>query len=112
MTQLLSTFHDFARSRNLSVATDFAFLDLAKAFDSVTHDRLLIKLYSLSIESKLLNWLRHFLTCRKQRVVVRETFSDRAPVISDFACHRYKRNWTVILSQKFRAFLMKWNNVS
>ena len=82
VTQLLSTFHDFARSRNSSVATDVVFLDLAKGFDSVPHERLLIKLYSLGIESKLLNWLRHFLTCRKQRVVVRGTFSDWAPVIS------------------------------
>ena len=82
MTQLLSTFHDFARSRNSSVATDAVFLDLAKAFDSVPHERLLIKLYSLGIESKLLDWLRHFKACRKQRVVVRGTFSDWAPVIS------------------------------
>ena len=79
---LLSTFHDFARSRNSSVATDVVFLDLAKAFDSVPHERLLIKLYSLGNESKLLNWLRHFLMCRKQRVVVRATFSDWTPVIS------------------------------
>ena len=82
VTQLLSTFHDFARSRNSSVATDVVFLDLAKAFDSVPHERLLKKLYSLGIESKLLNWLRHFLTCRKRRAVVRGTFSDWAPVIS------------------------------
>ena len=58
------------------------FLILAKAFDSVPHERLLIKLYSLGIDSKLLNWLRHFLPCRKQRVVVRGTFSNWAPVIS------------------------------
>ena len=82
VTQLLSTFHEFARSRNSSVATDVVFLDLAKAFDSVSHERLLIKLYSLGIGSKLLNWLRHFLTCRKQRVVVRGTFADWALVIS------------------------------
>ena len=54
MTQLLSTFHDFAKSRNSSVASDVVFLGLAKAFDSVPHERLLIKLYSLGIESKLL----------------------------------------------------------
>ena len=82
MTQFLSTFHDFARSRKSSVATDVVFLDLAKAFDSVLHERLLVKLYSLGNESKLLNWLSHFLTCRKQGVVVRGTSYDWAPVIS------------------------------
>ena len=40
-TQLLSTIHDFAKSRNSSFATDVIFLDLAKAFDSVPHERLL-----------------------------------------------------------------------
>ena len=44
VTQLLPTFHDFARSRNSSVAKDVLFLDLAKAFNSVPHERLLIKL--------------------------------------------------------------------
>ena len=82
VTQLLSTFHDLARSRNSCVATEVVFLCLTRAFDSVPHERLLIRLYSLGIESKLLNWLRDFLTCRKQRVVVRGTFSDWAPVIS------------------------------
>ena len=57
-------------------------LDLAKAFDSVPHERLLIKLRSLGLEGNLLNWLRHFLTCRKQRVVVRGTCSEWAPVVS------------------------------
>ena len=32
------------------VATVVVFLELAKAFDSVPHERLLIKLYSLGIE--------------------------------------------------------------
>ena len=63
-TQLLSTIHDFAKSRNSSFATDVIFLDLAKAFDSVPHERLLIKLRSLGIVGNLINWLRHFLTCR------------------------------------------------
>ena len=82
MIQLLSTFHVFARSRNSSAATNVVFLDRTKAFDSVPHERLLIKLYSLGIEWKLLKWLKHFLSCRKQGVVVRRTFSDWVPVIS------------------------------
>ena len=82
-THLLSTIHDFAKLRNSSFARDVIFLDLAKAFDSsVPHEHLLIKLYSLGIEGNLFNWLRHFLTCGKQRVVVRGTFSEWVPVAS------------------------------
>jgi len=35
-------------------------LDFAKAFDSVPHERLLLKLHSLGINGKLLSWLRSF----------------------------------------------------
>ena len=81
-TQLLSTFNDWAKSRNLSIPTDVIFLDLAKAFDSVPHERLLLKLKSNGIDSSLLNWLRHFLVGRKQRVVVSRSCSDWSCVTS------------------------------
>ena len=81
-TQLLSTFNDWAKSRNLSIPTDVIFLDLAKAFDSVPHERLLLKLKSNGIDGSLLNWLRHFLVGRKQRVVVRGSCSDWSRVTS------------------------------
>ena len=81
-TQLLSTFNDWAKSRNLSTPTDVIFLDLAKAFDSVPHERLLLKLKSNGIDGSLLNWLRHFLVGRKQRVVVRGSCSDWSCVTS------------------------------
>ncbi|CAB4043344.1 Hypothetical predicted protein, partial [Paramuricea clavata] len=44
VTQLLSTVDDWVRSRNSGVPTDVIFLDLAKAFDSVPHERLILKL--------------------------------------------------------------------
>ena len=81
-TQLLSTFNDWAKSRHLSTPTDVIFLDLAKAFDSVPHERLLLKLKSNGIDGSLLNWLRHFLVGRKQRVVVRGFCSDWSCVTS------------------------------
>ena len=85
VTQLLSTINDWAKSRNLSIPTDVIFLDLAKAFDSVPHERLLLKLKCNGINGCLLNWLRHFLTDRKQRVVVRGTCSDWSSVTSGTA---------------------------
>ena len=48
----------------------------AKAFDSVPHERLSLKLKCHGIEGPLLRWFRSFLTDRKQRVVVRGTQSS------------------------------------
>ena len=73
VTQLLSSLNDWAKSRNLSRPTDVDFLDLAKAFDSVPHERLLLKLKSNGIDGRLHAWLTHFLTGRRQRVFLRGT---------------------------------------
>ena len=52
------------------------FLDLPKAFDSVPHERLLLKLKSNGIDGCLHAWLRHFPTGRRQRVILRGTRSN------------------------------------
>ena len=46
------------------------FLDLSKAFDKVWHKGLLYKLRNLGVKDPLLSWFRHYLTDRKQRVVI------------------------------------------
>ena len=46
------------------------FLDISKAFDKVSHERLLLKLSLNGISGKLLKLLRDFPCCRKQRVVL------------------------------------------
>jgi AraC-like DNA-binding protein len=55
---------------------------MAKAFDSVTHERLLLKLERYGIGGNLLLWFRNFLTNRKQRVVIQGTPSEWSSVIS------------------------------
>ena len=57
-------------------------MDLSKAFDSVPHERLLLKLNRYGIDGQLHLWFRNFLTKRKQRVLIRGTFSEWSPVIS------------------------------
>ena len=57
-------------------------MDFAKAFDSVPHCRLLLKLESLGIGGKLLSWLEYFLTKRFQRVVIDGSYSEWLPVRS------------------------------
>ena len=82
VTQLLSSLSDWAKSRNLSRPTDVVFLDLAKAFDSVPHKRLLLKLKSNGIDGRLNAWLSYFLTGRRQRVILRGTRSNWSSVTS------------------------------
>ena len=82
VAQLLSTLHDCTKSRNNSIPTEVIFLDLAKAFDSVPHERLLLKLNRYSIGGNMLVWFQNFLTHRKQHVVIRGICSKWSPVIS------------------------------
>lgn len=56
--------------------------DYVKAFDSVTHRRLLSKLESYGIKNQVLTWVENFLTRRSQSVRVNEERSLRAPVMS------------------------------
>ena len=49
---------------------DVIFLDFAKAFDKVSHAHLLVKLQCYGIKGQILNWIRDFLTSRRQRVVI------------------------------------------
>ena len=62
--------------------SDVIFLDLSKAFDSVPHERLLLKLNRYGIDGQLHLWFRYFLTNRKQRVMIRGSYSEWSPVIS------------------------------
>jgi hypothetical protein len=82
LTQLLSCYDDWATSRNKSKPTDVILLDFSKAFDSVPHERLLLKLERYGIDGSLLLWFRNFLTNRSQRVVIHGTCSKWSAVRS------------------------------
>ena len=50
-------------------SVDAIYLDFAKVFDSVPHERLLRKVEELRIKKDTLRWIRDFLVGRRQRVV-------------------------------------------
>ena len=79
---MLGCNNDWCTSRNSSKPTDVIFLDLSKAFDSVPHERLLLKLKKHGIDGKLLLWFRNFLTGTKKRVNIRGSYSSWSPVTS------------------------------
>ena len=76
VTLLLIAVHDWATFLEKRHSVHYVFLDLAKAFDSVPHSRLLLKLEKLGIRGNLLSWLKYFLTRRFQRVIINGAFSD------------------------------------
>ena len=49
---------------------DTIYLDFAKAFDTVAHNRLLKKLHAYGIRGKMLNWISEFIRGRRQEVIV------------------------------------------
>ncbi len=55
---------------------DVVYLDISKAFDSVSLTKLLCKLGYYGIDGDLFLWIKAFLTNRKQRVWVGSQFSE------------------------------------
>ena len=78
----LSAVDDWAETLNHHLSTHSVFINFAKAFDSVPHEWLLIKLESIEIRGALLQWFRAFLTSRRQRVVINGQFSNWCKVSS------------------------------
>ena len=64
------------------IHTFFQYLDFAKAFDSVAHERLLKKVSAFGIRGSVLSWIRDFLTGRRQYVSVKGESSSWRDVLS------------------------------
>ena len=78
-TQLITVIHEWACVLNIYGQGDVIFLDFANAFDTVPHDRLLLKAKFYGISGNLNYWLRAFFTGRRQRVMVNGASSKWAP---------------------------------
>ena len=61
---------------------DIIYLDFAKAFDKVPRERLLRKVRAHGIRGRVLEWIRSWLTGRRQRVVLNGRFSSWEEVLS------------------------------
>ena len=81
-TQLLETLDEWTSILEEGDSVDALYLDFSKAFNSVPHQRLLLKLRSCRVGGKLLNWVEAFLTGRQQRVSVNGSRSEWAAVTS------------------------------
>ena len=82
-TQLISAIHDWVKGINFRSQTDVILLDFAKAFDSVLHERLLVKLDFYGIRGQMHRWIKPSLSNRTQNVSVNGILSSPLrPVVS------------------------------
>jgi len=69
--------HDYIRLEcDKGHYTGMVLLDLQKAFDTVNHDILVLKLKALGVDEISLQWFRSYLSDRKQIVQINGDFSD------------------------------------
>lgn len=82
VTQLVVTVHDFAQAINRREQIDLIFLDFAKAFDKVSHPKLLLKVNEIFRNSNITQWFISYLHSRTQYVEINKIKSKSRPVIS------------------------------
>ncbi len=70
LTNLLEFFHDMLLYHDSYRALDIIYLDFQKAFDTVPHKRLMVKVRALGIRENIAGWIENWLKNRRQRVVI------------------------------------------
>lgn len=82
LTNLLEVLDKWTKILENEGSVDTVYLDFAKAFDTVPHERLLVKLSAYGIKGDVLKWIKSFLGNRKQQVVVNGEESEWRSVLS------------------------------
>ncbi|KAK3086450.1 hypothetical protein FSP39_018586 [Pinctada imbricata] len=81
-TQLVMLVDELAKNIQQNRQTDLVLLDFSKAFDRVSHEKLILKLHQYGVRGQILGWIRAFLSNRSQQVVVDGIKSYSIPVTS------------------------------
>ena len=72
-TQLVMLVEDMSRNAMQGRQTDLILLDFSKAFDKVSHEKLLYKLHQYGVRGHVLHWIKAFLSNRTQTVVLKSS---------------------------------------
>ena len=81
-TQLVMLMEDLSRNAIKGQQTDLILLDFSKAFDKVSHEKLLLKLHHCGVRGQVLRWVKAFLSNRSQTVVLESEKSSQVTVTS------------------------------
>jgi len=82
LQQMLLFIKSVVEAHELSTSIDAIYLDIRKAFDSVPHNDLLTKLWSLEICGSLWKWFSTYLSNKQQCVWIGEAIWEVLPVLS------------------------------
>lgn len=82
VTQLLELVHDVSLSVDLQKQIDLIFLDFSKAFDRVSHDKLIHKLELTLGKGPIVDWIKDYLSDHTQFVEVSRQHSHKSSVRS------------------------------
>lgn len=82
VTQLTTVIHSLARILDKSGQVDVIFLDFRKAFDLVSHSKLIEKLKMINLPPFIINWVAAYVTDRRQFVNIDTYYSHELPVTS------------------------------
>lgn len=80
--QLLSCYSEIIGAMDSKLPVDVLYLDLRKAFDSVSHNELLFKLWHVGITGHLWLWFKAYLMGRHHYVYYEGCVSSSLPVLS------------------------------
>ena len=81
-TNLLESTYDWTISLSNRNPVDVLYIDFSKAFDSVVHSKLTLKLRQICLPDLLIPWITAFLTDRSQQVKIENVVSHISKVIS------------------------------
>jgi hypothetical protein len=82
VSQLLTLMDKWTEALEQGGQVDVIYTDLEKAFDKVPHEQLIRKLKSYKINTNIINWINSFLSDRRQRVRISDSFSKWEKVMS------------------------------
>ena len=82
LTQQLIVIDLISENANKNKQTDMIMLDFSKAFDKVSHFKIISILQAYQVDTKIVNWIRSLLVQRTQQTVVDSHYSDSIEVTS------------------------------
>ena len=82
ISQLILALNEWVTDLDKNNCIDVAYLDFSKAFDTVSHSKLLCILERMNIKGNIHGWIKSFLSDRFQQVKIENALSSQMPVIS------------------------------